>query len=141
MKKLLSPIIFPMLFIAITFNSCNMGADSKEAEGFAEKFYSYLSEKDYDKAMEMIDEESFAASSEEEWLTVLTQKEQLGKFEGYKKDIGFNTHYNNGVTTVELNYTCTYEKITIYEKLTMVKRGSEYKIKSYEYNEDKSKIS
>jgi len=141
MKKLLFPVILPMLFIATTFSSCGIGEDSAEAQTFVEEFYGYLSEKDYDKAMSMVDEDSKKITPQDEWLKILTQKESLGKFNGYEKSMGFNTHYNNGVTTVELNYTCNYEKMEVYEKFTMVKRGDVYKIMSYEYNTDKSKLS
>jgi len=141
MKKLLFPVILPMLFITLAFSGCGFTEDASKAQTYVDDFYSYLSEKDYDKAMDMVDEDSKKITPEDEWLKILTQKENLGKFIGYEKDMGFNTHYNNGVTTVVLNYTCKYEEMDVYEKFTMVKRGDVYKIMSYEYNTDKSLLS
>ena len=141
MKKLLIPVIFSFLFLAIIFSSCSIGETSAEAQSIAEEFYGYLSDKNYDKAMELVDEESKTATDGDQWLMVLSQKEGYGKFLGFKKDIGFNTNYNNGTTTVKLNYTCDYEKFTLYEHFVMVKRGNLFKVMFYEYNTNKSLLS
>ena len=140
MKKLLSTLVFHLLILTITLNSCGIGEQTKAAEIVAEKFYKNLSEKDYDKAMSLIDEESFEISTKEEWLAIITNKESSDKFLGYTKGIGFNINTKNGITTVKLDYTCNYENRTIYERLKMVKRGNSYKIMSYEYNTDKGKL-
>ena len=140
MKKLLSTLVFHLLILTITLNSCGIGEQTKAAEIVAEKFYKNLSEKDYDKAMSLIDEESFEISTRKEWLAIITHKESSGKFLGYTKGIGFNINSKNGITTVKLDYTCNYENRTIYERLKMVKRGNSYKIMSYEYNTDKGKL-
>ena len=140
MKKILSTAVFPLLMLAATLNSCGIEEQNKAAESVAEKFYKNLSDKDYEKAMSLIDEESFEISTKEEWLAVITNKESLGKFLGYKKDIGFNINTKNGITTVKLDYTCNYEHHTLYERLIMVKRGEFYKIMFYEYNTDKDKL-
>jgi hypothetical protein len=141
MKKLLIPVIFSFLFLALIFTSCSIGETSVEAQSIAEEFYGYLSDKNYDKAMELVDEESKTATAEGQWLMVLSQKEGYGKFLGFEKDIGFNTNYNNGTTTVKLNYKCDYEKFTLYERFVMVKRGNLFKIMFYEYNTNKSNLS
>ena len=141
MKKLLIPVIFSFLFLAIIFSSCSIGETSAEAQSIAEEFYGYLSDKNYQKAMDLVDEESKTAAASDEWLAVLSQKEEYGKFLGFEKDIGFNTNYNNGTTTVKLNYTCDYEKLTLYERFVMVKRGNLFKIMFYEYNTNKSDLS
>ena len=91
--------------------------------------------------MELVDEESKTATDGDQWLMVLSQKEGYGKFLGFEKDIGFNTNYNNGTTTVKLNYTCDYEKFTLYEHFVMVKRGNLFKVMFYEYNTNKSLLS
>ncbi|MDG2228417.1 MAG: hypothetical protein P8L20_11845 [Flavobacteriales bacterium] len=140
MKKLLSTIVFPLMILTSALNSCGIGEQTKAAESVAEKFYKNLSEKDYDKAMSLIDEESFEISTKEEWLAVITNKESSGKFLGYKKDIGFNIKTKNRITKVKLDYICNYEHHTLYERLIMVKRGEFYKIMSYEYNTDKDKL-
>jgi hypothetical protein len=141
MKKLLIPVICSFLFLAIIFSSCSIGETSAEAQSIAEEFYGYLSDKNYDKAMELVDEESKTATDGDQWLMVLSQKEGYGKFLGFEKDIGFNTNYNNGTTTVKLNYTCDYEKFTLYEHFVMVKRGNLFKVMFYEYNTNKSLLS
>jgi len=141
MKKLLITVICSFLFLAIIFSSCSIGETSAEAQSIAEEFYGYLSDKNYDKAMELVDEESKTATDGDQWLMVLSQKEGYGKFLGFEKDIGFNTNYNNGTTTVKLNYTCDYEKFTLYEHFVMVKRGNLFKVMFYEYNTNKSLLS
>jgi hypothetical protein len=140
MKNLLSAIAFALLILLTSLNSCGIGEQNKAAELVAEEFYKTLSDKNYDKAMSLIDEESFEISTKEEWLAVITKKESSGKFLGYKKDSGFNINKKNGITTVKLLYTCNYENHTIYERLIMVKRGESYKIMAYEYNTDKGKL-
>ena len=141
MKKLITPTILPLLFLVATLSGCGFGNEAEKAEKTVEQFYTLLAEKDYDKAMEMVDEESLAITPYENWKEILVQKETLGKFKGYKKEVGFNTHYNNGVTTVDLNYTCNFSKTKLHEHFTLAKRKEGFKILLYEYNIDKSKLS
>jgi len=53
-----------------------------------------------------------------------------------KKKVDFNTKTANGLTFVTLDYTCTYDKLTLHERLIFVKRKDSFKIYSYEFNEN-----
>ena len=49
--------------------------------------------------------------------------------------MGFNTEYKNGVTTVELTYSCELEKGNTSEKIILIQKGEKFKIFGYEFNQ------
>jgi len=140
MKHLTLFLALGLFLVGLNFQSCGFAADAEEAEKYVDEWYDNLKAKDYDALMAMVDEEGLEANSEEEWRTVLQQKEALGEIKSIEKDVGFSANSSDDVTTVTLDYTVEYDLVTIYERIKMVKRGEEYKVLSYQYNEDKSRL-
>lgn len=144
MKNLLKIKPLSILFVAfMTFSisSCGLKAEADEAGKYVEDFYKKMKDNDYEAMLEMVDEEGLKASTEDQWLAVFKQKEALGEFEGYDEGLGWHTSINNGVTKVQVDYTTHYADFeNVYERFVLVKRGEEFKILSYQYNENKSSL-
>jgi hypothetical protein len=107
-----------------------------EAEKHADQFYEYLKDHDYESIYEMFDEESPIEDIE----GLFEQKESYGKLNKVEKKIGFNTKVKNGLNFVTLDYKCTYDKLTLHERLVFVKRKGNFKIYSYEFKKNKRKL-
>lgn len=135
MKKLLNLNLVALVSILIL--SCgSVGDASKQAEQFHELF----KQKNFDQITQMISEEGLEATPAEDWKNLFkTVIEKKGDLKSYKKT-GFHTQMNNGVTTVELNYTLNFADETLYEKLTFIKKGDDYKILGWKFNKDKSAL-
>ena len=88
----------------------------------------------------MLDEEALKQSPIKVIEGVFKQKEAYGKLNKVEKKIGFNTKTQNGETFVTLNYTCTYDKLTLHERLVFVKRNEDFMIYSYEFNENAKEL-
>lgn len=130
-----------ILSISVVFCSCGFGKAAKNAEPVADKFYAMQKTDNYNQLEAILDEGALAANTIEEWKSVIQRKKDCGSFVEAKKKMGFHTAINNGLTTVTLNYKTTYETCVYHEKLVLVQRNSGYKVYSYEYNTDASKIS
>ena len=139
MRSFILPITI-FIGLALVINSCGFGMKSKAAEPYADEFYSHLKNHDYDAIVEMVDEEALKISPESDWRAVLEQKESLGELRSVKKKTGFHSEYKNGYTYVTLNYTLKYDDYKLHEKLLFIQRGGKFKIFSYEYNEDETKL-
>ncbi len=127
--------------LALVLNSCGFKKEADSAEKYAEQFYQHMQNDNMPAIEKMLDAAALSASPADQWKEVIQRKNDFGKLESYKKDIGFHTSINNGVTMVSLRYTCKYTNLTFYEKLVLVKRGNEFKVYSYEYNQDKNQLS
>lgn len=88
----------------------------------------------------MFDADALKESPIEVIESVFEQKEAYGKLNWFEKKVGFNTKTANGLTFVTLDYTCTYDKLTLHERLIFVKRKESLKIYSYEFNENKREL-
>lgn len=139
MKKVIFSFIL-LLGFGFNMTQCGLGVVTEEAEKYADEFYNHMRNADYDGIIEMLDDEALAISPKEDWIAIIQQKDQYGKFEHLSKDMNFNTSINNGVTTVSFHYTAEYTNITFYEILKLVKRGNKFKILSYEYNNNKDAL-
>lgn len=113
---------------------------ANEAENHADQFYEYLKDHDYESIYEMLDAEALKESPIEIVKGIFAQKEAFGKLNKVEKKVGFNTKTANGLTFVTLDYTCTYDKLTLHERLIFVKRKESFKIYSYEFNENKREL-
>ena len=135
-------LIIPFyLLLVFGLNKCGIGKSASEAELVADQFYKHLQNHDYEKIIPLLDEEALAASPEEEWMSVLKQKEAMGEMKSFRKNIGFNTKINNGITKVYLRYTCEYEGGKLYDRIVLIKRKKDFKIYNYEYNKNKNALS
>lgn len=130
--------IFVLSFVLI-FSGCSSVED---AQLVADEFFEAYNKEDKKKMETLLDKESVIDKGlKDEFYGVFsTHWKGHGKVESYDR-YAFDTQINNGVSTVTLKYKCTTEKgTTLYEKLGLVKRGSDYKIYLYEFNIDQSVI-
>ena len=137
MNNFTSPLFLISLLLIFVMAGCK---SANEAEKHADQFYEYLKDHDYESIYEMFDEEALKDSPIEVFEGVFKQKESYGKLNWFEKKVGFNTKTANGLTFVTLDYKCTYDKLTLHERLVFVKRKENFKIYSYEFNENKRKL-
>lgn len=107
----MKPLLFTFTFIlsCITIlGSCGLGDAAEESEKYANMFHTHLKNQDAQGMMEMIHEDALATNKEDFELLIQTLANNT-PVKTIKKDIGFNTKVNNGITTVTLNYTLTLE--------------------------------
>jgi len=126
-------------FLCIVFLST--ACESVEKSGkTAEEFYAALKEDNFDKAVSFCSEEALKANPKEEWVTLLkSRKEKTGKLLSFER-YAFDTKTENGVTTTELKFKTTYEKMKLYEKLLFKSSGSEYKLERYSFAETEDEL-
>lgn len=115
------------LGMILAFTGCG-SADAGEKT--ADQFFSYLIKGEYEKADQMIGRMPGDTTSYLPQMEVLGENPVNGKLKSAKKSMGFNTNVNNGITTVKLPYTLTYEKGTQNFEVIIVDRGDGYKISS-----------
>ena len=120
-----------ILITLLTLGSCGLGQAKEDAEKTVKVFHHHMKEHHHAAMLKMIDKEAFQITPEEEWLGIFTSIDELGKMKKVSQDMSFSTNINNGVTIVELNYTVEFEERTVTEKITLRKRGDEYKIQGY----------
>ena len=127
------PVLFLSFIAAFLFvlGSCGFGKIADSAKPAAEKFYEHMKAHEYEAMEKML----YSGADVEEWMNVIRQKEVLGEMTSFKKNIGFSSSINNGVTTVELNYTCKYDEGTTAEKITLIQEGEAFKVYGYEYKQ------
>jgi hypothetical protein len=107
----MKPLVYTFTFIlscVTLLGSCGLGDAAEESEKYANLFHSHLKNQDEQGMMEMIHEDALATNKEdfEQLIKTLSNNTRV---KTVKKDIGFNTNVNNGITTVTLNYTLTLE--------------------------------
>ena len=132
-----TPLFLISLLLTFGISGCK---SANEAEKHADQFYEYLKDQNYESIYEMLDAEALKESPIELIEGVFEQKEEYGKLNWFEKKVGFNNKTANGLTFVTLNYTCTYDKLTLHERLIFVKRKESFKIYSYEFNEDETEL-
>ena len=137
MNKYLPPLFLFSLLLIFVMAGCK---SANESEKHADHFYEYLKDHDYESIYEMLDAETLKESPIEIVAGVFEQKEAYGKLNKVEKKVGFNTKTQNGLTFVTLDYTCTYDKLTLHERLIFVKRNEDFKIYSYEFNENETEL-
>ncbi|MBI3133680.1 MAG: hypothetical protein HYZ14_03300 [Bacteroidetes bacterium] len=122
--------------MACVFSSCGVG----EAEDTASEFHKKLDNREYMHIVEnMIDKETLEETGEAEWFEVFEYVEATwGTAESRNEDFDFESAINNGITTVELNYTVNYPSKTMYERLFLVDRGSGFRVTGFFLNETKA---
>lgn len=120
-------IIFPFLLVLTLFSSCGMADEAKQADKVCTSFFKALVRRDYEKAASMVE---FGLSKEETLLSLegFTTGQQYGELTGGNRNIGFKSHYSNGVTTVNLNYTLYFQKKELDFVVSCKKIGTTFKI-------------
>jgi hypothetical protein len=82
--------------------------------------------------LDLIDKDALNDQPKEQWLNLFKSHAiDRGYLVSYK-NTGFHTETLNGLSITRLDYQVTYSKGELKERIDFVKRGSRYKIISYE---------
>ena len=128
-------LFFGFVVISLfALNSCGLGEAKTEAQAAAKIFHKHMRNRDHESMVNMIHSEGLTLTPKEEWLKLFKGLDVLGKIKNIKQDMSFHTSIENGVTTVELNYTIDYIKRTMNEQLILKKEGKTFKLIGYSIN-------
>ena len=86
---------------------------------------------DHASMIKMIHPEGLKVTPEEQWLQIFEDMDEFGEIQSIKQKPSFHSSYENGVTTVELNYTIEFEAETFNEQLILQKESETFKIKGF----------
>ncbi|MDF1547111.1 MAG: hypothetical protein P1P88_04780 [Bacteroidales bacterium] len=137
MKRIYLLILGLLLGIAVSGFFCSSVSQSGDK---ADLFYAHIKNSEFDKVIDLIDEQALKTHSKEKWIALLqSRSEHWGNLVSYK-NTGFHTETANGVTITKLDFMVDNANGKVYERIDFVKRGSDYKILAYEFNPDKDKI-
>ncbi|GAB5416925.1 MAG: hypothetical protein Crog4KO_17920 [Crocinitomicaceae bacterium] len=130
--------ILSILFVAVAFTqtSCGLGDAADKAEKNADKFHTYLKNKDTDGMMSMVHPEALA-NEEEAWLELMEKMSNELNVKKIEKSMGFNSSIQNGTATVTLNYVIHDENHgEVTEKIVLQDSDDgEMKIMGLHYNQ------
>lgn len=134
-KKLL-----PLLLCAIVATiiiSCGAFA---QCDNIGNDFYNCLKNKDYESAMQFLDEEAIKTTPKEIWLNGLIEKDKsLGLLLSVQRR-DFESYTMDNVTRLAIKYKNHYTYGTMYERLEFIERNGDFKITFYKYNEDSTLV-
>lgn len=117
---------------------CGVGA----AEDVAKKFHEKLDAGEYAFIVQnLIDPGILEETGEQQWVDLFEFiEERWGKVSSREKDTGFESHYDDGITSVKLDYTAKYGEVTVYERLYLADYGDGFKVTGILVNESKSDL-
>ena len=121
-----------LLLIPLTLIACS----TEEAEKLADEYHKKLqAEQDEYIVDHLVDPEQLSLDGRDAWLGLFDLVHSWGKITNVTKSMGFHKNYNNGVTTVDLDYELEFEpRLTVQEKISLIDRGDGYKVWGVEYN-------
>ncbi len=128
MKRSLTVFIL-FLGMSFLFSSCGTKEATDAAGKTANKFFTLLIKGDNVRASNFV-EPSFDSRQQLEEIARLGKNDANGKLISAKKSFGFNTQIMNGVATVTLPYQLKYERNELSVQVTLVGKGSRFKIRS-----------
>jgi len=124
---IVSGLIITLIISGFLFSSVSRSGEQ------GDQFYSYMKSGDFEKILEIIDQEALKNRSKLERLQILKSRTaDWGNLISYK-NTGFHTETINGKNITKLDYTIVNSNGEIFEHLDFIKRGSNYKILSYSY--------
>jgi hypothetical protein len=133
MKRIYLLLIGSIIGIIITgffFSSVSRSGEQ------GDYFYTCLKAGDYEKIIDLMDKEALKTQAGKDWLQVFSSRtKEFGPLVSYK-NIGFHTETIQGKSITKLDYDVVYLSSKTKEHIDFIKRGSEYKILSYEYTQD-----
>ena len=126
-----------ILAIFITIVSC--GA-FKQCDEIGNDFYNFLKNRQYDLALQLLDDEALRATPQQKWLDGLKEKDkQLGLLLGVQRQ-DFESYTVDNVTRLAIRYKTQYSKGILFERLEFIERKEGFKITFYKYNEDSTLV-
>ena len=129
----------PLLLISVSFlmSACGSG----EANKIVDEFHKKLDAKEYDYICDnMLSEDALEATSREEWMGMFTTLDSWGKLKKRKKQSGFSSKTNNGITTVKLKYTFAIDTTLFYERIVTIDDGTGPKLLAFSVNTDEAVV-
>ncbi len=123
--------------IVVTMMSC--GA-FKQCDDIGNDFYNCLKHREFEKALEFLDEEALNATPRDIWLNGLTEKDRaLGPLLSVQRQ-DFESYTVDNVTRLAIKYKTQYSSGKMYERLEFIERNDDFKITFYKYNEDSTLV-
>ncbi|MGV6861695.1 MAG: hypothetical protein ACWA41_07970 [Putridiphycobacter sp.] len=135
MRKKIFIFILPLL----TLISCGVG----DAEKVADQYHDLMKSESYETIVnDYISEDGLEITPKREWLNIFKAIKSYGKIVSIEKISGFNTHMNNGITTVTLRYEYQFKSSKIlYERLILTRSsGDNFMIAGIGFNENLDKL-
>lgn len=112
----------------------------KDSDTVGKEFYHCLKERDYEKAMQLLDPEAINYTPADIWDKGLRKNgDALGMILSVER-LDFESQTSNNVTRVAIKYKVHYSMGTMYERLEFIERNSEFKITYYKYDEDSTMV-
>lgn len=134
MKFLAIPFAIASIGLISFLPSCQLAEGTGRAHFMIDSFYHCFDRGEYAHIVDNIVDPAYGTDENRQaWIDVLTEMEALGPCSERSKGFGFNTNITNGVTTVELNFTCTFEGGTTADEFVVQDAGKGYKIQGYHY--------
>jgi len=136
MKRIYLLVIGLICGMVISGFFCSSVSKSGEQ---GDRFYACLKNGDHQKILELLDHEALKAYSEEEWIQILkSHEDEWGDLVSYT-NTGFHTETIDGKSITILDYTVNTANGINYEKIDIIKRGSDYKILTYKFGKEKER--
>jgi len=129
-------IFVALLAVGLLLSSCS----TDKAELVADDFHQKLDEGDYDYICDNIIDSEADESLPDNFREFFAQVDSWGPQSNRNKSIGFSKKYNNGVTTVKLDYEFDVTDYHMYESMVLVERTDGYKVFMCVMNSDKATV-
>ena len=137
MKVLHKTWLIVICAILATMTSC--GA-YKQCDDIGTDFFNCLKNKDFDLALQYLDDEATETTPRQIWLDGLKEKDKsLGLLLSVQRQ-DFESYTVDNVTRLAIKYKTQYSKGTMYERLEFIERHGNFKITFYKYNEDSTLV-
>ena len=130
----------PILLCAIIAAIAASCGAFKQCDDVGTDFYNCLKNKEYDQALQYLDEEATQATPPEIWLNGFKEKDdKLGLLLSVKRQ-DFESNTKDNVTRLAIKYKNHYTNGIAYERLEFIERAGGFKITFYQYNEDSTLV-
>ncbi|MBO4772017.1 MAG: hypothetical protein J5595_05730 [Bacteroidales bacterium] len=131
----------PLLLCAILATIAVACGAFKECDEIGNDFYNCLKNKNYDLALQYLDEEATKATPREIWIDGFKEKDKtLGLLLSVQRQ-DFESYTTDNVTRLAIKYKNNYTNgRTTFERLEFIDRQGTFKITYYAYNEDSTLV-
>ena len=124
------------LAAALALGGCSMGRDTAAAEAAVAQFHQMLDAGRYHDIYQATANEFRGATSEDQLTGVLqTVHERLGAVRSANRE-GWHVNYQNGTTTVELNYNTNFASAPATERFVYTINNGAAALVRYDINSD-----
>ncbi|MBQ2096982.1 MAG: hypothetical protein II480_02300 [Bacteroidales bacterium] len=130
---------FFILICAIITFVVSCGA-FKQCDDVGTEFYNCLKNRDYDLALQYLDDEAVKATPREIWMDGFKEKDSKLGFLLTVQRRDFESYTVDNVTRLAIKYKNYYTNGVAYERLEFIERMGDFKITFYQYNEDSTLV-